>query len=91
MPATGSLNHDRPLMARPESIGSLPDTKVEVGAIMPNAICDAAITSAIFSRLAHLCKIILQGGFHFLWIEKGERAASRKRTEPPRVFRKAIG
>ena len=26
MPATGSLNHSRPLIARPESIGSLPDT-----------------------------------------------------------------
>jgi len=25
---------------------------------MLNAICDAAITSAIFSRLAHLCKMI---------------------------------
>ena len=26
MPATGSLNYDRPLMACPESVGSLPDT-----------------------------------------------------------------
>ncbi len=33
---------------------------------MLNAICDAAITSAIFSRLAHLCKII--GCIPFSWV-----------------------